>query len=127
MHSRQRSDLDVLSEVNDLHDALLVLVTDLLNYEGTVPNKDKTKGSTGDGALTIGDEDGLREVAFEFARVGEIALLDLGGVVLQLGVALLPVEEDDTASTVGGQLSRVIRVELDPVLVLEVFGVLVAQ
>ena len=127
MHSRQRRDFNVLSEVNNLHDALLVLVTDLLNYEGTVPDKDETQGSTGDGALTIGDEDGLREVAFEFARIREVALLNLGGIVLQLRVALLPVEEDDTARTVGGQLSRVVRVELDPVLVLEVLGVLVAQ
>lgn len=44
-----------------------------------------------------------------------------------MGYALLPIEEEYTLLSVGSELMRVIRIELDPMLVLELNRIFILQ
>ena len=57
----------------------------------------------------------------------EVLFLNSWGVVLELGDALLPIQEKNSLFTIRCQLMRVIGVEFDPVLVLELLSVFILQ
>lgn len=58
-----------------------------------------------------------------FLLIVEVFLFDPGGVVLELGLAIEPAEEENSFFAVRGDLMGVFGVELDPVLILKFFCV----
>lgn len=111
----------------NLDQAFLILLTDTVDDQGASPDEDHADTGTSDGHFLTWDEDRLGEVSFLFLLFVEVFLLDSRGVVLELGDALLPIKEKHSLLAVGGQFMRIVWVELDPVLILELNCILVLQ
>ena len=55
--------------------------------------------------------------------IREVLLLNLWRVVLELRNTFFPVEEKNSLDTVGAEFLRIIRIEFDPMLILELLSV----
>ena len=109
----------LLVEGNDLDETFLILLANAHDDEGSVPDEEVTSSSSCNSNLGAWEEDCLRIVASLSIRRCKVLLVSWWGVVVELGEAWRPVEEENSLNTVTAELIWVVWVELDPVLVLE--------
>jgi hypothetical protein len=125
MDSHKHVDWGIVSvQWNDLNQSLLVLLANTLNYKRAVPNQKISSISTSNGHFFVWDENSLCKMSLGLVFTTEIFLLNSRRVVLECWYARLPREKQYSFFTVRGNFLRVTRVELYPMLILELLSIL---